>query len=390
MKLIKHILFILFFLVFSAEFIQNEFSLVKAEPLEGAVEKAKKPTLTMDNWFSGMYQDSLIKYNEDNLDLHPFLIRLHNQVGYNLFGEINVNDAEEGKDHYFFEKKYIKAFLGKDFAGEDTINEKVNKLIYIKSELKKRNIDLILVIAPGKPSYYPEYLSSKYDLSKLPRTNYDAYSEALAKNKVDYIDFKKYFLQLKPTVKYPLFTRLGTHWSVSSSVITADSLFDYMEHQHKITLRHYSQTAGDVSSTPRYSDDDIAKPMDLLSPIPSYPMYYPAINFESDTSKTKPDVLIIGDSFMWNWIEIYPFIPAMFNKNSAFWYYNTEVWWPLDPNRKTKQPVGELNFEEQTMHRDFIIIESTESNLVNFGRNFIEQMYALLKNDNSHISTTHG
>ena len=390
MKIIKHILFILFFLVFFAELILNQTGVINFAPLQGAIVSAPKPTFTLDNWFSGMYQDSVMKYNENNLDLHPFLIRLHNQIGYSIFNEVNVKDAEVGKDQFLFESKYIKSYLGQDFVGDDSVKQQIDKLVYIKSELKKRNIDLILILAPGKASYFPEKLPSEYDVSKKARTNYDAYSEELQRRKVEYLDFRKYFLQLKPTTKYPLFTRLGTHWSVASSVITADSLFDFMGHQHKIDLHNYTETQGEITDKPRDPDGDIEYPMNLLFHIPSYPMYYPAVSFSNDSAKTKPDVLIIGDSFIWNWISVYPFVPTMFNKNSAFWYYNKEVWWPLDPNRKTKQPVGELNFEEQTMHRDFIIIESTESNLVNFGRNFIEQMYALLKNDNSHISTTHG
>lgn len=384
MKLIKHILFILFFLVFSFELIQNHFAIINAEPLYGGIIKPVKPTFTLDNWFSGMYQDSVMKFNESNLDIHPFLIRLHNQVGYSLYNEVNLVDAEVGKNEVLFESKYIISYMGIDFDTplEDTVKEKVRKLVYIKSELKKRNIDLIVAIVPGKASFFPECIPAKYDISKKRKTYYDAYIEQLQKQNCDYIDFKKYLLQLKPTSKYPFFTRGGTHWSMYAGVIAADSLFDNMKHLHHIDMINYTQSQGEVTTKARDTDDDIERPMNLLFHIPSYPMYYPNIVFQNDATKTKPNVLIIGDSFIWNWINYYPFFPTMFDKQSCFWYYNKEIWWPLDPNRKSKQPVEELNFEEQTMHRDFILLESTECNLTTFANHFIEKMYAFLKEKN--------
>ena len=112
-------------------------------------------------------------------------------------------------------------------------------------------------------------------------------------------------------------------------------------------------------------------------------MYYPNISFETDPSKSKPDVLIIGDSFIWNWINYYPFFSTMFDTRSSFWYYNTEVWWPLTPGQPKKK-ISEFNFDDETLKRDFIIIESTENNLYNLGNNFITHLYRSLKEKELH------
>ncbi len=383
MRPIKHSLFLLFFLVLSAEIIQQHSPFIFAEPLQGSIKKMVKPTLYMDNWLSGNYQDSLMKFNEQDIGLHTFLIRLHNQIAYSIFGEINVNDVEAGKDQTLFETKYIKTYLGEDFAGENVIKENVKKLVYIKRELKKRNIDLLLVLVPGKPSLLAESLPTKYTFSKHYRTNYDAYTEHLQKEKFDYIDFKNYFLKLNPRTPHALFTRLGTHWSLYAGTVAADSLFSCMEHVHHIDMLNYTKNGGDETTKPRDSDADMEEPMNLLFHIPSYPMYYPNISFETDPSKSKPDVLIIGDSFIWNWINYYPFFSTMFDTRSSFWYYNTEVWWPLTPGQPKKK-ISEFNFDDETLKRDFIIIESTENNLYNLGNNFITNLYRSLKEKELH------
>ena len=385
MRLIKHALFILFFLILFIEIIQNNIPFINVGRVEGNVDKVNKPKFTASNWLNGEFQDSLVKYNEQNLDVHPFLLQCHNQVAYSVFGEINVKDIVAGKDNMLFEGKYLNAYWGQDFAGDTVVKEKVRKLIYIKSELKKLNIDFILLIVPGKASYFPEYLPAKPDNVIKKRTNYEAYTEELHRQHFEYLDLKPYFLKLKSTTPYPFFNRIGTHWTLYSSTLAADSLFNYMQHVRHINMNKFIVSKGEVTTKAKYPDNDIGQPMNLLCPIPSFTMYYPVVTFPKDTAKTKPDVLIIGDSFLWNWSVYYPFFQNLFGGKSAFWYYNKEVWWPSVEGQE-RQLTSQLNFNDQTMNRDFIILESSEQNLCNFGYDFIEPMYNLLMKKNNRIN----
>ena len=71
-----------------------------------------------------------------------------------------------------------------------------------------------------------------------------------------------------------------------------------------------------------------------------HPVYaYPAYHFTRDTSKHKPNGLVIGDSFYWTWY--YPgIIRNMFN-NVEFWYYGKDIY-PQTFNEPMN--IGELNF----------------------------------------------
>lgn len=379
MKIIKHILFILFFYVFLSELLQNHKPYYAFKALQGESIREKKPELSIDTWLSGEYQEHQMKYFEQNLDMRPFLIRLHNQLAYSIFGETNAINVEVGKDQVLFDVGYIKSYLGQNFIGENEIINRVNMLSFVQQELKKRNIDLIFIIAPGKPSVLPEFLPSKYDLSKRTRSNYDAFSEQLEKQKINHIDVTKYFLKLKPTSKHPLFTRCGVHWSGYGATVAADTLFKYMEKLRNIDMVDFYDAGGEESTSPRSSDADIGDLLNLMYEIPSHKMYYPNMVFKKDVKKTKPNVLIIGDSFVWSWINFYNYFPNLFNDNSAFWYYNHEVGWsPSDHNNTL---TANLNLKEQTSQRDFILIVNTESSLDNPGAFFIEQMFETLHAD---------
>ena len=91
MRIIKHILFISFLIIICGEQIQQYFPIIKAEPLRGSFVIPQKPTITLDNWLSGNYQDSLMKYFEYDLSFHVPYVRLRNQIGYSLFDEVRGN-----------------------------------------------------------------------------------------------------------------------------------------------------------------------------------------------------------------------------------------------------------------------------------------------------------
>ena len=112
MKIIKHILFISFFLVCCAEIIQTHKRFIDSPKLDGAVYVIPKPTFSLDNWLSGKYQDSAMTYYEEQANLHPFFVRLRNQIGYSLFDEVRVSQVHLGKDQNLFGGGYIESYLG--------------------------------------------------------------------------------------------------------------------------------------------------------------------------------------------------------------------------------------------------------------------------------------
>ncbi len=364
------------------EIVQYAYVLPKAPELLGSFTDAPKPKLTLSNWMSGKYQDSLLKNFEATLQIHTFLIRLHNQIDYSVFGKINVKEVEEGKDRYLFGSSYTKAFLGEDFIGEQKIISTVKKLAFIQRELKKRNTELICILTPGKSSFVPEKLPSSYDLSKKTRSNYDAYAELFVKEGIQHVNLVNYFSKLKPKTKYPLFTQCGVHWSGYGATVAADTLFNYMEQIKKIDIRDFYDEGGEESLIPLNTDGDIFNGMNLLFDIPYHKMYYPKLIFKDDNTKTAPNTLIIGDSYIWSWINFYNFFPKLLDQKSAFWYYAAEVGWPAEPGKPLINAYN-LDLKKEIDHRDFILIQCNESKLYNFGYDIVDKLFTVLQNDST-------
>lgn len=380
MKFVKYLIFILFISCLLIEEIQGYHRLIEAPPLQGSFASTPRPTFKLSNWFSGKYQDSVLKNYESTLSIHNFFVRLHNQIDYSVFGKINVKEVEEGMGGYLFGEGYTKAYLGQDYIGDDNIEGRIKKLVYIQQSLKERGTELICIIAPGKSSYLAENLPGNYDLNRKTKSNYDTYSQSFITNSIHHVDMVNYFKELKFSVKHPLFTKGGIHWSGYGATLAADTLFRYMERIKGVDIVDFFDEGGEISSIPYNTDGDISNAMNLLYDIPFNNMYYPKIKYKSDTSKLKPNVLLIGDSFIMSWISFYDFIPNIFNSKSAFWYYAVELGWPADL-RKPMKNVEQFDFKKEISNRDFIIIECNESKLYDFGFGFIDKLYNELQKD---------
>ena len=78
-------------------------------------------------------------------------------------------------------------------------------------------------------------------------------------------------------------------------------------------------------------------------------MYYPKMLFKKGPTKTRPNILIVGDSFVWTWLNTYEYFPNLFNEKSSFWYYNHNIEW--GPGSENKTLIKDLNFKEVRFSR---------------------------------------
>jgi hypothetical protein len=227
----------------------------------------------------------------------------------------------------------------------------------------------VLVFAAGKGSFYPEYFPDNYKLRKGP-TNYDYHIRFAKAYRLNYIDFNRYFVDHKYDSKYPLFARYGIHWSMYGMCIAGDSMIRYIEQLRNIKMNHFYWDSVVIKKDCAI-DYDIAEGMNLLFKLKRRDMAYPVSKVEKDSGKTKPTVLVVGDSYYFGIFNAG--ISDAFS-NKQFWFYNTNVY----PESSTKLTKVDLSLEKDAIAKaDVIIILATEANLPRFGWGFIEDAYKL-------------
>ncbi len=373
MKKYKYILFWFFITALTIPLLQYEFKIFPEQDLGGAYIKHKKIKLSKKTWLSGDYQQHYNDYYNDNLGFRPFFVKTYNQLNKLLFNKISSAGTIIGKNNTLFQTSYIRAINGDDYVGKKILQKKVKKLQTVQNWLKNKNINLVLVIAPGKASILKKFIPDKMLKKNPDTTNYNELITLLKNTNINYIDLKQYFLQIKDTCKYPLFPRCGTHWSGYGVTLAADTMFKFIEKITNTDLRDFHSEKGEITDKNlRFTDDDIGKALNLIWNIKSDTLYYPNIVFDHSKKYKKLKVLSVGDSFNQSFWEFYPYFSELFDTSTRYWYYNRTVSWP---KKYEGIPVKTLNFKKEIETKDLIIILTTEQNIYQFGFNFIEDLF---------------
>jgi len=348
----------------------HKFNLYPEEPLKGAVKEARDPLFSVKDWLSGKYQLNKERYIDQHFGFRNTLVRIYNQYLYMFFEKANARSVIIGKSNYLFEENYIKAYFGYDFAGDSLISERIRKAMFLQDTLESFNTTFIMVFAPGKGSFYPEYLPEQY-LRKNLKTNYTTYMEAVNKYNLNHIDFNRYFIDNRFKSPHPLFPKHGTHWSYYGACLASDSIIKYIESARKTDLPDifWNEIKTDRA---KYEDYDIGDGLNLLYPLEKELLAYPAVQFESSSGKTKPSVLLVGDSFSWVLVNLG--LSASF-KNIDFWYYNTEIYQIHENTIDPPVPADSTDILAEIEKHDVVLIMAGESTLPDMGWGFIENAF---------------
>jgi len=352
--------------------IQSKKKLVEIEPLNGAITELEDPYFTMERWLDGSYQKKQQDYLNENFGFRNVFVRLNNELNFRLYDEINAKNVILGKDDYLFEENYILTYKGKDFIGSQQIEEKVNKLAKLKDTLNAKGIDIMVLLAPGKGSYYPEFIPDEYHPNVRSITNYKVYKRELSKTKIHLLDAHKWFRDMKKTSPHPLFPKTGIHWSTYGEFLVVDSLMSYIS---KISptykMPKYIVDKIEVSSEMKNRDNDIEKGMNLLLDVQDLEMAYPKHHLQSDSLTRTPRVLCVSDSFYWG---IYNMgVPRDVFNRGQFWFYNRKIF----EEGKSPRMVNDINVLREVEKHNLILLIATDATLYKFAFGFIDQLYEL-------------
>jgi hypothetical protein len=373
--LIKRIIFNIFILIIFLPLMQKINPFVNLTPLMWNWVSEEKPKLTSKNWFSGEFQKNYDKYIEQHIGFRPFFVRMRNQIQYTLYKSSTASSIVLGKNNFLYEKEYVRSFNGDNYNGREIMDYNVNSLKIIKDTLKKRNnIDLIVVLAPGKASVYPEYLPNKYIKKNRGITNYEYYSKILKESGIHTIDFNKYFKTIKDPDKPLLFSAQGMHWSRYGAVIAFDSIVRYIEKLRSIDLTDIKLEGVKYSNIKIGSEYDLGIGLNVMGELPHPKYAHPIISFNKENKKDTCALLSIGDSFFFTFREMY--LPNYVFPNWDFWYYGMDM-----VNHQYKN-VNTIDYQKEIEKYNVIIIMASEASLTvdKFPYCFVEKCNQFINN----------
>ncbi|MEZ5083694.1 MAG: hypothetical protein R2750_09615 [Bacteroidales bacterium] len=378
MKKILVLILLAYFLVHVAQLFTG---FIKVKPLGGVIHTTEVPNLSMASWFSGAFQDSLTNRLDEAFGFRPLYIRLFNQIDFSLYRKIHGYGVVLGKNNYLYENWYVLEYGGYGLVGIEKITETLNKLKVINDYLQKNQTKLLVVLAPGKPYYYPEYLPDE-SISTGQSTNYYDYMNVLSNSGLPWIDINNWFIKAKDTTTYPLFSKTGTHWSDYGAALVADSILKYTQWQLDRPMN--SIRIKELKSKPitKTADTDLNNVANLIFPIKDLNLMYPILEIDSVISPDEsPERIVIGDSFFWN---LFGLKSNNCYKITNFWYYYSSIF----PQWENYQPtINEVDVLQKIRETDQVVIMVTTAGLYKFGYGFIEDVYKkIIKENESSLS----
>lgn len=354
--------------------LQKEFKLVEESDLKGFFKQmAPDPDLgglTWHGWFSGEFQQALTVNVEDHIGFRKTLFRIQNEYDYRLFDIIHAHGFVQGKHGYLFEEDYIYEYLGRYFIGSEILEGKMQKLERVSRDLNKEGVPFVLVIEPGKASFYPELIPKHYKPGDKRQSNYDFVSRRSKELQLPTLDLNRYFLDMKDTSRYPLFPRYGMHWSIYGSVLAMDTLFRYIEAVTGTDLPDMTVSGIEISDSMRWTDKDIGDLLNLILPVSGEALAYPL--FEFDTAAPKQlSILVIADSY---YINIMHNTSGQVFKNHEYWYYNSKLY-PHIIDDKDPVYVDKSDLKEKLLSFDIVLLMVSEINMHCGFWNFADEAY---------------
>ncbi len=370
---IKKGLFSFLFIVLLLPFIQQNLPFIKSGQLAGFADYAKNIEFSREKWFDGSYQQEKNKYYNDNTGFRPDMVRLNNQIEFSLFKKM-AGGVVLGHNNFLFHDSYIDAYNGVDFAGKKVILERLLKLKAISDTLGRLGKTFLLVYAPNKAFLYPQNIPEPYDHQKKEKNNLEVYKQIGDSIGLKQIDFNSWFISIKDTCRELLIAKQGIHWTIYGAYIAGDSLVKCIENIRNIHMPHPVLSRIIHTHSPNAADVDIKELTNLIFPLAEETFSYPDFKYTDDTSKTRPRLIFIGDSFVFNMINN----KILQNTSSdwQFWFY-----FGVLLNSKNEQVTKEntliknYDWKSEINKTDCIVMLYSSTNLTHLGDGFIEQAY---------------
>ena len=350
---------------------QRLFGLWHFDELGGANTKHPMPSLTMKAWLDGDFQTKFDQFGTESFGFQSPLVRLVNELDFQTFNEANARYVVVGKDNYLYETPYIEAVTGMDYLGYDSIQTMVTKLSMVQDTLSKLGVRLEVLLAPGKGSYYPEYIPDYYKHFTSDSNNYSVFKDMFELQNIPYLDFHAWFRSMKDTTSYPLFPITGIHWSKYGMVLATDSIINHWNvlYPNRVSKMPYTLER-ELTTVTESTDADVEEGMNLISELKHYPMMYPNYTFNKrDSSITTA---VIADSYYWGLFDVGLSTRAC--KDGEFWYYFQQVY---PQNFETGLMIKDLDLKEAIESKNLIMLLQTDATLDRFGFGFVDAAYDL-------------
>lgn len=375
----------LFFLMLLGAFLcfpllVKKFKFIPNTKLTGIANVQPHQKLSIKNLMRNDFQKSYENYFMKSNPLWGYLVKINNQISYNIFNQITFSYGPEaliGLDKSLFQPMYLNSFNRQYTPDNFLLIKKANKLKKLENLLHKKGVKLLVVVNPNNIAMYPEIVPSQFiDNTRLSRENsYEIMKKHLSDLNIPLVDNYELLMKMKNKVNFKFFEPTGSHLNDIGACIGTNNLIKHINKQLPSKhIKSFHCFPIVEKFPPKNEDTDLLKVSNLLFPnMLLRPGHYTPT--AKKLYKEPPlKLLFVGTSF--NFATQSQLFKRNIAKSKLYFYYRT-----LRSDRGTFHILDKkkIDWENDVFKNDVIILESNYSGLGGVGYSFISDAIIKLK-----------
>lgn len=243
-------------------------------------------------------------------------IRINNGIAYAL-GRSTVPSIVIGRDRMLYETTYIDDWCGRGTPID--AEAQAARIARIAAAVKRAGKAFVFIISPSKVALYPEGLPEP--CTPAVSRDYDRLRAALDRYDLPVIDGHRLAQAAKASQDLPVFNRDGIHWNDISVYPAIRDTLAALGGQLDAPPRRLTLSHVEVDNWPFDDEDDLARLLNLPITLPVYPS--PHGRFTASPEGTPPRLMVVGSSFMWQFLRILSMNKVL--GDSKFYFYFSRI-----------------------------------------------------------------
>ena len=277
---------------------------VKIGPKLGGVTYDTPVTLSWSALRDGSFQKAVSSRVTDAMPVRPLLIRINNEIRFELFGELTAPHVVRGANGHLIERSYLEEYCARtDGMGAKFATDILPKLKDIQNYYRGHGGIFVYVVTPSKAAHLPEYFVDRVPCPSTPGARAHLVSEyvgMLKQGGINVVDTASLIHSLKGSYEVDLFPQGGVHWNDIGGARAVSAIVEEINRQagHEIVPPFgFSYTLSGVTVG---ADRELVDLLNVFFPPLGYQT--PKVQFSpsapcADSPAQRLDVAMVGSSF---------------------------------------------------------------------------------------------
>ena len=252
----------------------------------------------------GSFQKAIAARVTDAMPVRPLLIRINNEIRFELFGDLTAPSVVRGTNGQLIERSYLDEYCARvDGEGEKIARDMIPKLLDIQNYYRNRGGIFVYVVSPSKAAHFPEYFLDRFSCPSSAAARAQLvtqYVESLKREGIDVVDTASLIHSLKGKYDVDLFPQGGVHWNDLGGARAVAEIVSEIDRQAGRELVPPFTFTYTMSGVTKGVDRDLADLLNVFFPPLGYST--PKLTFQpgascADHPAHTIDAAMVGSSF---------------------------------------------------------------------------------------------